>query len=137
MYTGIYAFNNPNPEVWYVEVPKPYTSYVIGIAPIEDAEGLIPDTHTDVHANFHKWFKYMFWWSIVASLTPCFFSCYVSIEETEYKKTAKVFMWSFSFVIISAYLFMYVMGIIWRFSPAAHLACGDDILEDVPKGPLE
>ena len=47
-----FAFDNPNPPCWVVEAKVPYLT---GVAPIAGAWS--PGPVTDVHANFHTWFK--------------------------------------------------------------------------------
>ena len=60
VYLGIYAYNNPEPQAFYVEATDTNPAQLVALADA-DAEGVVA-----VHDRFVFWFTFMFYAGLVA-----------------------------------------------------------------------
>ena len=123
VYLGKFAFSNPDNPCWYV-TSSWHEPNLTGIAPIENEDGDIPDNYTDVHGHFLRWFKMFFWLHIASFATCCCSGCLAQKN----KEVAMRCLGGCGFIAFITLFWIWIKGMVWRYSAAGHMASGDYLL---------
>ena len=115
VYCGIYAFNNPEPQAYYVPGTAFTEPQLIPITSSEDGDSIVP-----IHDQFILWFTWMFYNMCALLVLGC---CFAPI--TMKLGVPACGRLGFCLANCSA-LVVYIMGCVWRFSEAGQFASGDD-----------
>ena len=130
VYLGIYAFNNPEAQTYYIAGSDTTQAELVPIVPNVDAEGVTP-----IHDQFITWFKWMF----ANSLVPTSFACIGPLLMCLMAKSPCLGNTCSGAVFCSwvcSGLAVYILGLVWRYGEAGKFASGDDLDENVVAGPL-
>lgn len=130
VYLGIYAFNNPEPQAYYIAETPLTQAYLVDTVADVEAEGVTP-----IHDQFVTWFT----WVFANALVPMSFSCIMPVIMCIMARSPCLggfcgmlvgCSWCVSMIVV------YVFGLIWRYSAAGQYASGDLLEEDAVAGPL-
>lgn len=133
MYLGIYAFNNPEPQAYYIEGTNVSQPELVPTVPDPNAlaEGVTP-----IHDQFVLWFKWNFANSLVSFfVTPCVVFLIMRIMFSS-PTCGKLMGCVYNCGICASSLTIYILGLMWRYSAAGKFASGDELAEDAVAGDL-
>ena len=131
VFLGLYAFNNPDAQAYYISGTDTSQADLVPIIPANDADGVVP-----IHDHFVTWFTWMFINKIVLLCFPCIACLLYTICLN--KKRGLICNQLFLISYCCSSLVALVMGLIWRFGEAGRFASGDYLDKDaaVAAGPL-
>lgn len=118
---GIFAFNNPNPEAWYVDG---------ALVPTLPAEGT---EFTAVHDQYVTWFLWGFINQMIFFATPI---CMMLTQVMPGNCGWHSYVTGCGVCVSS--LVWYITGLVWRYNAVGKFSCGDDtdVVADAQSVPL-
>lgn len=131
VYFGIYAFNNPDAQAYYIEGTAVSQPELVPIVPNVEAEGVTP-----VHDQFVLWFKLQFISCMVTFVASPFIGCILMRLVISSPGCGKFVGGFYYCAILALSLTIYIFGLIWRYGEAGSFASGDTLAEDVVADPL-
>ena len=105
VYTGIYAFNNPEPQAYFLEPTVGHGAQLVATADV-DADGVVP-----IHDQFVLWFTWMFYNQAAFFGLMTFAPICMKMELTICVRIGFFLFQCSCFAI-------YVMGLVWRYGQA-------------------
>ena len=128
VFLGLYAFNNPEPDCFYIPGSDTSQPYLAVDADVE-AEGVEP-----IHEQFVTWFTWMFANMMILFVAPCIGIIVLAITDEEVLGAASS---GFCACACSCSLLVaYIMGLVWRYGKAGKFASGDTLEEGEEPDPL-
>ena len=115
VYCGIYAFNNPEPQAYYVPGTTLTEPQLIPITSQGENYGIVA-----IHDQFVMWFTWMFYNMCAFLGLGCCFAPIATILGIPGCARLGFCLANFSVGAV------YVMGMVWRFGEAGKFASGDD-----------
>ena len=113
VYFGIYAYNNPDPEAYYLEPTARSDAQLVADASA-DAEGVVP-----IHNQFIFWYKWMFYNGLAAYGLGCVAPIFMKMGLSTCSRLGLC-------LLNCSALVCYIIGCVYRFGEAGQFACGDD-----------
>ena len=124
VYCGMYAFNNPEPQAYYIAATGTSPASLVGVADV-NAEGV-----TAVHDQFVKWFTWVF-----AQQMVMFFGGPIIVLLVICIMRVSACLGNLCGVLMAcgvcgSGLGAWIAGMVWRFSEAGKFASGDNLADD-------
>ena len=124
VYCGMYAFNNPEPQAYYIAATGASPASLVGVADV-DAVGV-----TAVHDQFVRWFTWIF-----AQQKVMFFGGPIIVFLVTCIMRVSACLGNLCGVLMAcgvcgSGLGAWIAGMVWRFSEAGKFASGDNLADD-------
>ena len=129
VYCGMYAFNNPEPQAYYIAATGTSPASLVGVADV-DAVGV-----TAVHDQFVRWFTWVFAQQMVmffgGPIIVLLVICIMRMSACLGNLCGVLMACGFCGSGLGAW----IAGMVWRFSEAGRVASGDYLTEGEVAGP--